>query len=116
MNKRLKKHLGIFLASVFTYNIVIVLKIHTMAQPVTMVMQQIPRVLMTAGACILGIATSIWHPQESYIPTTHTIQTPSTTIKEIPRQYSPALLPSVTTDLKPHIKQAAVRVRQSDPE
>ena len=104
MNKHFKKYISLFLLSIFTCNIVIVLNVHTMALPVTMVMQQIPRMLMTAGACMVGIATSIWRSKQAYTQPAPAIKTSNTTTKETPNNH---ILSSIAADIKPHIEQAA---------
>jgi hypothetical protein len=76
MNKQIKKYLSIVLLDIFTCNAVIVLKVHKMSIPVSVALQQVPCVLMTAGACVAGLAASIWRSSTATLRTIQKEQIP----------------------------------------
>ena len=104
MNKHLKKYLSLFLLGIFTCPIVIDHKTNSMAIPVTVAMQQIPRILMTAGSCMIGIATSLWHTHNTPTATTPPHATTKVTTTN---QHQASVASSIATSFKPDIDQVA---------
>jgi len=106
MNKHLKKYLSILLLCVFTCNIVIVHKTHSMAIPaVSATLQQIPRILIATGACMLSFTTSIWRSMQSHTPPVPAVHVSSTTKVSASCQNRPQVLPVIFTKTNQQVHQ-----------
>ena len=108
MSKQIRKYISIVLLCLFTCNTVIVYKTYTMAVPISMALQQVPRFLMTAGTCVAGLATTVWKSSRSALHTftQPTVQSHSTTTIKPPaaevqvNRKTETIVPSVVPDIK----------------
>jgi hypothetical protein len=108
MNKHAKKIFSIIMLGIFSCNTIITYKIHGMAGALPLietVAEQVPRVLITTGACLAGLAMTLWNRHQEIQPAPAQVINPSIEKPHINAESIPATV-SIVSDIQPQLEES----------